>query len=67
LSERERVIVDHLYRDLSTAEIAAALYISVNTVKTHVRSIYRKLDVTSRAAAIQRVRELGLHVNLING
>jgi LuxR family transcriptional regulator, maltose regulon positive regulatory protein len=44
----------------SYVETAATLYISHNTVKTHLRSIYRKLGVSSRAEAIERAGELGL-------
>jgi len=60
LTDRERTILRHL-ATLETAEdIAAELYISVNTVKTHVRSVYRKLAVTKRRAAVRRACELGL-------
>ena len=45
---------------MTTAEIGAALYISVNTVKSHQRAIYQKLGVTGRRAAVARARELGL-------
>ena len=46
---------------LATAdEIAESLYLSVNTVKTHLKSIYRKLDVPDRRAAVRRARELEL-------
>jgi LuxR family maltose regulon positive regulatory protein len=41
-------------------EIAAALYISVNTVKAHAKSVFRKLDVSSRREAVKRGRALGL-------
>jgi LuxR family maltose regulon positive regulatory protein len=41
-------------------EIADALYVSLDTVKTHLRSIYRKLDATSREEAVARARELRL-------
>jgi LuxR family maltose regulon positive regulatory protein len=41
-------------------EIATDLYVSVNTVKTHLSSIYRKLGVTERNAAITRASDLGL-------
>ncbi|WP_406284448.1 response regulator transcription factor [Embleya sp. NBC_00896] len=48
LSERELTIVHYLRSDLTLREIAADLYISVNTMKTHTRHIYRKLGVTGR-------------------
>jgi LuxR family maltose regulon positive regulatory protein len=44
----------------SYAEIAGALYITPNTVKTHVLHIYRKLGVERRGEALRRARELGL-------
>ena len=45
---------------LSNEEIASKLFVSVNTVKTHVRNIYRKLSVGRRREAVQRARELHL-------
>jgi LuxR family maltose regulon positive regulatory protein len=45
---------------LTNAEIAAALYISVNTLKSHVKAIYRKLAVSSRADAVEAGRNLRL-------
>jgi LuxR family maltose regulon positive regulatory protein len=45
---------------LSTTEIAATMFISVNTVRTHVRSILRKLAATRRNQAVRRARELGI-------
>lgn len=60
LSERERVVLRYLTSELSNVEIAAELYVSVNTVKTHVKSIYRKLDATGRRDAVRRARELRL-------
>ncbi|WP_440696692.1 LuxR C-terminal-related transcriptional regulator [Clavibacter nebraskensis] len=59
LSERERVIVACLADGLTVAQIAGRLFISPNTVKSHVRSIYRKLDASSRAEAVERARALG--------
>ncbi len=47
---------------LSTVEIAAQMYISVNTVKTHLKSIYRKLAANHRGEAVRRARQLGLLV-----
>ena len=60
LSEREITVLRHLASRLNTAEIAAALYLSVNTVRSHVKAIYRKLAVNSRAEAVSRARQLGL-------
>ena len=45
---------------LSRREIGAELYISLNTVKTHTRELYRKLGVTSREDAVARAEALGL-------
>jgi LuxR family maltose regulon positive regulatory protein len=50
-------LLDGLY---STDEMASRLFVSVNTVRTHVRSILRKLEVNRRNAAVRRARELGL-------
>jgi LuxR family maltose regulon positive regulatory protein len=60
LSERELEIVRFLPTPLSSAEIAAQLYVSLNTLKTHLRTIYRKLGVHTRPAAISKAQELGL-------
>jgi LuxR family transcriptional regulator, maltose regulon positive regulatory protein len=60
LSVREREVLDHLSGMLSTAEIAAEMYISVNTVKTHLRSIYRKLSAAHRGEAVRRARQMEL-------
>ena len=60
LSERELVVLRLLASDLSQREIGSELYISLNTVKGHTRSIFRKLGVSSRAEAVARGRELAL-------
>jgi LuxR family transcriptional regulator, maltose regulon positive regulatory protein len=60
LSVREREVLAYASGMLSTAEIAAEMYLSVNTVKTHLRSIYRKLSVTHRSEAVRRARQLDL-------
>ncbi|MGW3463808.1 LuxR C-terminal-related transcriptional regulator, partial [Streptomyces olivaceoviridis] len=60
LSGRERDVLRRLAQMMSTEEIAADLYVSVNTVKTHLKSAYRKLGVNRRHDAVRRARELGL-------
>jgi LuxR family maltose regulon positive regulatory protein len=60
LSEREIAVLRLLRTELSQREIGEALYVSFNTVKTHVKSIYRKLDVATRPDAVSRARELDL-------
>jgi LuxR family transcriptional regulator, maltose regulon positive regulatory protein len=45
---------------LNTAEVASEMYISVNTVKTHLKSIYRKLAADHRSEAVRRARQLQL-------
>ena len=60
LSERELVILRLLAAGLTKPEIARELYIAYNTVKTHTRTIYRKLDASTREEAIARARELEL-------
>ncbi|TDC71950.1 helix-turn-helix transcriptional regulator, partial [Micromonospora sp. KC606] len=60
LTERELTILRYLQSILSNVEIATELSLSVNTVKTHVRNIYRKLDATRRREAVRRARELRL-------
>jgi len=60
LTEREREALLHLSGMLSTAEIASEMYISVNTVKSHLRSIYRKLSAAHRGEAVRRARQLEL-------
>ncbi len=59
LSERELEVLRLVAAGLSNREIAEALYLSVNTVKSHTKSIYGKLDVHSRTQAASRARELG--------
>ncbi|MFF8396933.1 LuxR C-terminal-related transcriptional regulator [Streptomyces sp. NPDC016172] len=60
LSARECDVLRRLGQMMSTEEIAADLYVSVNTVKTHLKSIYRKLAVNRRNDAVRRARELRL-------
>jgi LuxR family maltose regulon positive regulatory protein len=60
LSPRELVVLQYVPSRLSNSEIASRLYISTNTVKTHLQSIYRKLDVTRRNEAADKAEHLGL-------
>jgi LuxR family maltose regulon positive regulatory protein len=60
LSEREAAVLSYLPTMMSNQEIATELFVSVNTVKTHLKAIYRKLDVDDRRAAVRRARELTL-------
>lgn len=60
LSRREYEVLVCLANGLSTSEIAAKLFISENTIKTHLASVYQKLDVKRRTQAVQKARLLGL-------
>jgi LuxR family maltose regulon positive regulatory protein len=60
LSDRELAVLRLLATDLTQREIGEALYVSFNTVKTHVKSIFRKLGVATRPDAVSRARELRL-------
>jgi LuxR family maltose regulon positive regulatory protein len=60
LTERELAVLRLLPSRRSQREIAAALVVSPNTVKTHTRGIYNKLAASTRAEAVARARELGL-------
>jgi LuxR family maltose regulon positive regulatory protein len=60
LSAGELNVLRYLPTNLSRPEIARELSVSVNTVGTHLRSIYAKLQVRDRSSAVQRARELRL-------
>jgi LuxR family transcriptional regulator, maltose regulon positive regulatory protein len=60
LSDAELRVVRYLPSNLKAPEIAAELYVSPNTVRTHLRHIYAKLDAHSRSEAVARAREFGL-------
>ena len=60
LSDRELQVLRLLDSALSSEEISRELYISTNTVRTHIKNIYSKLDVHGRIEAIQKAKELGL-------
>jgi LuxR family maltose regulon positive regulatory protein len=60
LSDRELSVLRYLPSRLSNREIGDELYVSLNTVKSHLKTIYRKLDVERRDEAVRRARQLGL-------
>ena len=60
LSERELEVLRLLASDLSGPEIAARLFVSINTLRSHSKSIFTKLDVRTRRAAVTRAGEGGL-------
>jgi LuxR family transcriptional regulator, maltose regulon positive regulatory protein len=60
LTEREVEVLQHLPTLMSYGEIAEGMHLSVNTVKTHLKAVYRKLGVERRREAVQRGRDLEL-------
>ena len=60
LTEREREVLRHVSEMLNTAEVASEMYISINTVKSHLKSIFRKLAATHRGEAVRRAQQLEL-------
>jgi DNA-binding NarL/FixJ family response regulator len=60
LSDRELEVLDCMVDGLTTQQMASRLFISENTVKTHVRHIFEKLEVSNRAEAVGKSMQLGL-------
>nr|WP_316046428.1 LuxR C-terminal-related transcriptional regulator [Planococcus glaciei] len=60
LSERELDVLRLLRTDMSGPDIAQELNVSLNTLRSHTKNIYGKLEVNNRRAAIRRAEELGL-------
>jgi LuxR family maltose regulon positive regulatory protein len=60
LTSSEIAVLRFLPSHMTNQEIAEALFLSINTVKTHLRSVYRKLGVATRRQAIARGGKLGL-------
>jgi LuxR family maltose regulon positive regulatory protein len=60
LSDREEAVLRYLPTVMSKADIASELFVSINTVKTHTRNIYRKLGVGTRTEAVRRAKHLNL-------
>ncbi len=56
LSEREFDVLQHMYEGKTNNQMAEAMFVSVNTIKTHIANIYLKLDVPSRTAALAKIR-----------
>ena len=60
LSPREITVITYLAGEMSISNIAKTMFISHSTAKTHISTIYRKLDTHSRPAAVARAKSLGL-------
>ena len=60
LTEREQEVLRHVSGMLTTGEIASELFISTNTVKSHIKNICYKLAATRRGEAVRRARQLQL-------
>ena len=60
LTEREQEVLRHASALLTSAEIASEMYLSINTIKTHLKNIHRKLATTCRGDAVRRARQLEL-------
>ena len=60
LTEREFEVLQHIYNGKTNNQIADALFVSVNTIKAHIKSSYLKLDTSSRTTTIKKLRELML-------
>jgi len=60
LTDREVMVLRYMTSRLTTSEIAKELYISVNTVRTHTKAVYRKLGVASRQDAVTEAHRLGI-------
>ena len=60
LSSREIEIIKYIASNLSNQEIADKLFISLNTVKTHLKNIFLKLEVDSRVKAVSKAKNIGL-------
>jgi len=67
VSPSELRVLRHLPTNLTRPEIARALYVSINTVNTHMRNVYSKLGAHDRSSAVQRARELGLLSTRLSG
>ena len=60
LSERELEVLELVTEGLSNKEIAGKLFVSINTVKTHLQKVYEKLEVNRRTQAVEKAKSLNL-------
>ena len=60
LSQREIEVLRLLDSELTGPQIAGELYVTLNTLRTHTKRIFTKLDVSTRAAAVRKAHERGL-------
>lgn len=60
LSERELEVLELVSEGLSNKEIAGKLFVSINTVKTHLQKVYEKLEVNRRTQAVEKAKSLNL-------
>ena len=58
LTPREYELMQQLHQGKSNKEIANSFHISLSTVKSHLKNVYRKLEVASRLAALSKIREI---------
>ncbi|WP_029067848.1 helix-turn-helix domain-containing protein [Jonesia quinghaiensis] len=63
LTRRERIVLANLREDVTLEQIASKLFVTRNTVKSQVRSVYRKIGVSTRADAVQWAREAGIQAD----
>lgn len=61
LTQRERVVLANLSEESTLEEIACRLFVTRNTVKSQVRSVYRKLGVSTRAEAVSLAKSAGIN------
>lgn len=61
LTRRERVVLSNLTEEVTLEQIASKLFVTRNTVKSQVRSVYRKLGVSTRSEAVEWARAAGLY------
>ena len=60
LSQRELEVLEYIAAGLTNQKISETLFVSMNTIKTHIRNIYTKLEVNSRTKAVAKAQELKL-------